>query len=398
MKVCLLTPEFEASWGGVGTYAYYLATGLRDMAEVHVLTSEHRSAWKDDPALDGITIHSTIAPEKTSRQAGNFRFQLAVRDALPRLIEKHGFDIVHANHAYMSDFFAGPRRAPTEHVLTVHTTLDTQISGTRNAGPESPRHSLERRIVRFRPFLRVLERHYLRQQSSMIFVSKWVRDRTYGRYGIRPERSEVVMNGVDTDLFEPNGQDKDGGIVLPHEGRTILFVGRLLALKGIATLFDALRLLPPDVRLLLAGPGDQTVWRAYASELGLLHGRVQFLGRVPHAHMPTVYHHADAVVLPSFTESCPMAALEAMACGTPLIAADVGGVSEIIREGETGWKFPAGDSQALAERIESVLIDRVSAQRVARRAREWVLRDASVERMVDKTWDFYEQVLEGENT
>src|SRR2546427_542898 len=138
---------------------------------------------------------------------------------------------------------------------------------------------------------------------------------------------------------------------------TLLFAGRLLAMKGIETLLRAMARLDPSVRLLLAGPGEQGPWKALAYDLGLTSERCEFLGRVPYEAMPTLYRQVDAVVLPSFTESCPMVALEAMACGTPLIAADVGGVSEIVRDGETGWLFPAGDADGLASCVQSVLDD-----------------------------------------
>ncbi|TLZ77571.1 MAG: glycosyltransferase family 4 protein, partial [Methanobacteriota archaeon] len=177
---------------------------------------------------------------------------------------------------------------------------------------------------------------------------------------------------------------------------TLLFAGRLLAMKGIETLLRAMARLDPSVRLLLAGPGDQGPWKALAYDLGLTSDRCEFLGRVPYESMPTLYRQVDAVVLPSFTESCPMVALEAMACGTPLIAADVGGVSEIVRDGETGWLFPAGDTHGLVSCIEAVLGNAVRTERVRLRARAWAEANASIDRMAEQTFRFYERLLGGE--
>jgi len=150
------------------------------------------------------------------------------------------------------------------------------------------------------------------------------------------------------------------------------------------------------IRLKLAGPGDQIPWRGLSKALGLSEDRCQFLGRVPYPEMPDLYRAVDAVVLPSFTESCPLVALEAMACGTPIIAADVGGVSEVVRDGETGWLFPSGSVDGLASSIDAVLSDPAGAKRVSARARAWIEANATISRMADRTFAFYERFLEGE--
>src|SRR5437016_1507522 len=148
------------------------------------------------------------------------------------------------------------------------------------------------------------------------------------------------------------------------------------------------------------GPGNRAPTppsgKALAYDLGLTSERCEFLGRVPYEAMPTLYRQVDAVVLPSFTESCPMVALEAMACGTPLIAADVGGVSEIVRDGETGWLFPAGDADGLVSCIRAVLDDTVRREPVRARARAWAEANASIDRMAGETFRFYERLVGGE--
>ena len=90
-----------------------------------------------------------------------------------------------------------------------------------------------------------------------------------------------------------------------------------------------------------------------------------------------------------------MVALEAMACGTPLIAARAGGVAEIVQDGETGWLFPPGDVDALVGRIETVLSDPSRARQTTARARTWVHAHASIERMADRTLEFYDAVCGG---
>lgn len=391
MKVCLLTPEFLPVWGGVGTYAYNAARALRDRAEVHVFAGAV-PARHEDYDLEGIQIHPAFPTGESRDVASALRFQLAAFRRLPRLAREHGFDIVHTNHAYMSDILVRLRRRRSQTVVTVHTTLDSQAGGTLQA-TRGYRRGLEGRIARWRLFLRPVERHYLRRTPAMIFVSRWIRDRTLQRYHVAPRVNAVVPNAIDFRRFS----EASSGPSRPRETDqpTILFAGRLLALKGLDTLIRALPSLNDRIRLLLAGPGDQGPWRALADSLGIARSRYEFLGRVPYSEMADLYRAVDAVVLPSYTESYPIVALEAMASSTPLIAANAGGIPEIVQDGQTGWLFPPGDAMALAARIDAVLSDPVRARSVAAAARQWVVANASVDTMADRTYRVYESVLEG---
>jgi glycosyltransferase involved in cell wall biosynthesis len=394
VKVCILTPEFLPAWGGVGTYSYNLARGLRDRAEVHVLAGAAPRTLEGD--VDGIQVHSVVPSRESRSNLSPVRFQVAVFRHLPRLARTVGFDLVHANHAYMSDLLVRLRRSEIPTVVTIHTTLDTQLGGTVRAGPNVPRNQVEARIARWRFLLQAIERRYLRRTPAMIFVSRWVRDRTLLRYGVRPRLSAVVPNAIDTEFLTPNGAIDGSTARIRSDSPTLLFAGRLLALKGIDTLLRAMARLDPRIRLVLAGPGDQGPWKALAHDLGLANDRIEFVGRVPYEVMPDLYHSVDAVVLPSYSESYPLVALEAMACGTPIIAAEAGGVPEIIQDGVTGWLFPAGDVEALVTRVEAVLADSNRANRASARARAWVEANASIERMAEQTFGLYERLVWGE--
>ena len=387
--MCILTPEFLPKWGGIGTYSYNLARGLRDRAEVHVVTAGRGPEMGPTPAPDGVQVHEILTEGHRGGSLG-LSFQLAVFRRLPALAREFGFDIVHSNHAYMSDFLVRARRLPATPVVTVHTTLGTQIEGTLRADESVPLNGSERSIARWRWLFRACERRYLRRTPAMIFVSRFVRDHAVGGYRLAPRISEVIPNGVDTGRLG-DGAREPGPMDDPARP-TLLFAGRLLALKGVGTLLRALAHLDPEVRLILAGPGDPSPWRALAGELGLDRDRYTFLGPVPYDEMPYLYRRADAVVLPSFSESCPMVALEAMACGTPLIAAAAGGVRELVVDGESGWLFPPGDVDGLVDRVEAVLSDPTLARSVAARARSWVADNASLDQMADRTFHFYEQV------
>lgn len=393
MKVCLLTPEFSPTWGGVGTYTYNLARTLRDRAELHVVTSS-RPEGLEATLGDGVRFHS-IHANGASHDGLGLSFQLAAYRRLPDLIREHGFDIIHSNHAYMSDLLLRFRRLPARPVLTVHTTLGTQIEGTLRARGSVPLDARERTIARWRHVFRRIERRYLRRTPAMIFVSRWVRDHAVSRYRLAPLISSIIPNGVDTERLTPSDRPSEPPDADDGAAATLLFAGRLLGLKGIDTLLRAVVRLDPRVRLRLAGPGDPRPWKAFADRLGLDPRRTEFLGPVPYGDMPGLYREADAVVLPSFSESCPMVALEAMASGTPLVAASAGGVREIVEDGTTGWLFPPGDVEALVDRIETVLADPSKARAVAARARAWIDANASLDVMGDRTLHFFEAVCGG---
>jgi len=141
-------------------------------------------------------------------------------------------------------------------------------------------------------------------------------------------------------------------------GRPLLaFAGRLTAPKALGVALEAVAQLP-DVELQLAGEGDERLaLEARARHLGL-DGRVRFLGSLPRDEVLALFHRADAVVLSSAWENFPHTLVEALAVGTPAIATSVGGVPEIVTDGENGLLVPAGDPAALAGAIRRFLDDR----------------------------------------
>ena len=397
MRICLLTPEFLPSWGGIGTYTYYLARGLQDRVDVHVVTSDAKLSEESLQGLDRVQVHALPMGGRGREGVSSLRFQMSVLRRLPRLAREFGFDVVHSNHAQMSDVFARIRPMDALPVVTIHTTIDAQLAGTARAGPTSLAQGVERTVVRHRRLLRIVERGYLRGSPSLIYVSRWIRNQALERYALQPRIDRVIHNAVDTDRFSPYAWPEPEGAMAAHgdEGRrfVLLYAGRLLAQKGLGTLLRALPFMPRNVHLKIAGPGDAAPWKTFAAAQGVPADRYEFLGRIAYDRMPDLYHAADAVVLPSFLESCPLTALESMASGTPVLAADVGGVSEVVTDGETGWLFPAGDPRALAARVATVAEGGPAVHRTIFQARRWVESNATVARIAEETRAFYGAVL-----
>ncbi|MGD8823236.1 MAG: glycosyltransferase, partial [Anaerolineales bacterium] len=157
------------------------------------------------------------------------------------------------------------------------------------------------------------------------------------------------------------------------EGRMLLFVGRIEPLKGIDTLFQAVSLLKqhgvmdknPFYVAIIGGDPDATPdkisnemgrLKQLRQELGI-EDLVAFLGKRDQDTLPYYYSAAEAVIVPSHYESFGLVALEAMACGTPVVASETGGLAFLIKDGETGFHVPAADPEALCETLERVLVD-----------------------------------------
>jgi PEP-CTERM/exosortase A-associated glycosyltransferase len=203
-----------------------------------------------------------------------------------------------------------------------------------------------------------------------------------GARGIARERITVVPNAVDASEFPfATPPDEELRRRLGLSGMTVVgFAGSFYAYEGIDLLIEAASSLAParpDLRLLLIGGGPQEArLRAMAAERGIS-GRVVFTGRVPHAEMPRYYGIIDVLAYPRrrmrLTELVtPLKPLEAMAMGRLFVASDVGGHRELVRDGETGFLFPAGDAPALARAIAALLERTADWPRLRETARRYV--------------------------
>jgi len=196
-------------------------------------------------------------------------------------------------------------------------------------------------------------------------------------YGALAERVAVIPCGVDTDMFQPIAQAVAKDLLELGPEPLLLYVGRLEPIKGLETLLEGMKRLPAHVQLLIVGGDQDEPENAHAdrlrhcvSELGLSR-RVRFLGAQPQERLRLFYAAADATVMPSYYESFGMVALEAMACGSPVVASRVGGLTTTVRDGVTGYLVPEGDPAALAERLAELLGDPSERERIGREATRW---------------------------
>ena len=207
----------------------------------------------------------------------------------------------------------------------------------------------------------------------------------------------VAYNGFDETTFQPLPPDPAlRARFAPAGAPLLLFAGRLVTFKGIDHLLDALVLLKDRAQphLLLIGDGPHQASLEHRTAALGLSDRVTFAGPLPHAELPRYYAIADAFVVPSIAhETFSIASCEAMSCQRPVIGTRVGGLPEVVRDGETGYLVPPGDAAALAERIGALLGDPAGRARMGSAGRAWTLEMFTWDRVIARMIACYEQVL-----
>jgi len=221
-------------------------------------------------------------------------------------------------------------------------------------------------------------------------------------YAVRRDRIQVAPPGVDLDAFGSVKRFTERTARPADDGRTVLFVGRLERLKGADVALRAFATAAaghPDVRFLVLGGDSRTGGESerqrlaeLARELGI-EARVSFLGSIPQRELPGYYLAADALLMPSYSESFGLVGLEAQACGCPVIAADVAGLASVVRDGATGFLVAGHDPADYADRLRRLLDDPALARELGRRGRQ-LAQGFSWERTGDRLLDAFSPLIE----
>lgn len=221
----------------------------------------------------------------------------------------------------------------------------------------------------------VVERLGLAAAAAVIVTTPELDAYVRARVG-RGTSVHLIPNGVDTVRFHPVSAP-------PSSPRRVVFVGRLSSEKNLEALVEAAARVREGIplRLVLVGQGPERTALERAART--LEVPTDFVPVVDHHELPRVLTGADAFVLPSHTEGHPKVLLEAMACGLPCVASDVGGNRAILRDGDTGLLFEPRDVGALAERLHAVLAQPALAARLGQRARAEAVARYDLGRLVE---------------
>jgi glycosyltransferase involved in cell wall biosynthesis len=301
---------------------------------------------------------------------------------LRRILQDRRYDVVHS-HGWDADIIArwALGRSASVHVMHLHVTP----AWTRSA-------ALKQRVRRA-----MTQRSFESDTVRVIAVSDAVRRHWGEAFPGAAKAMRVVHNGVDVERFRPLRRQHEEAAA---DGVFVLGVAcRLARMKGLPYLLEALRQVRDmharSFRLDIAGEGSERPILESKVEDSGLSGLVRFLGPVAPARMPDFYRSLDAFVLPSVSdEGLPLVVLEAMACGLPVVATDVGGTKEAVRQGVDGWMVPPRDAGSLAEALLKVLdAPRRELQNVGANARDRACESFSLSGQAANVFDVYQQAL-----
>lgn len=297
---------------------------------------------------------------------------------LDRLLKTIGdqFDLVHV-HSPLSPWV----RTEKPVVSTIHNPLKVDIRYVEKVDL----FSLALRLQL--PFSHHIERQVIAQSRAITTVSASVASELR-EYGLDPNRITIIGTGVDLSLYQQASPSRDS---------YILYVGRLSYRKGLSDLIDAMQLLKDrtTTRLVLLGGGPlEERLRRQVARSGL-EQRVTFYGHLKDkTQVAEVFRGASVYVQPSWYEGLPVAILEAMASGIPVVATAVSGHVEVIRPGENGSLVPSRDPRALADAIYQLLEEPELHRRFSEAGPDTVRENFTWNKVVERTMPVYDRVLD----
>lgn len=386
----------KSAAGGLNVYVREIATAFSERGILTDIFTRRQS--DDDPAFEQLAPLSRVV----YLRAGNGLDKYALLDRVPEFAagirefaRRNGitYDLVYS-HYWLSGEAACLLRPElaTAWAHTAHT-----LGRVKNAA--LPDGAVAEPATRIR-----IEGDIAQQADLLIASTDDEALELVSGYHANPDRVFVVPPGVDLSTFRPLDRDDARYTIGIGDERLLLFVGRLERLKGAEIAIRALALLRDrhhdDVRLLILGEdaragvdSEKERLKRIAGEVGV-QDRVDFGGSVAHHELPYFYSAADALVMPSYSESFGLVALEAQACGCPVVGSTVSGLRSVVRDEVTGYLIEGHDPAAYAERLGRLLESPDFARQMGRRGHLLAQR-FSWSRTADRLQALFDGVVEG---
>ncbi|WP_336605982.1 glycogen synthase [Streptomyces sp. BA2] len=386
MRVGLLTREYPPDvYGGAGVHVEFLARELEAFVDVDV------HCWGNGESARGPVRHQAWDSLNGANDAlRTFSVDLSMAAALT------GRDLVHSHtwYANLAGHF-GKLLHGIPHVMTSHSLEPLRPWKAEQLGGGYALSSWA-------------ERTAAEAADGVIAVSRGMRADILSCYpAIDPAKVHVVHNGIDTGLYRPDhGTDVLERLGIDPERPYVLFVGRITRQKGVPHLLRAAKELDPAAQLVLCAGAPDTPqidaeFRTLFQELSRARGGVHWIPEMlPRPQVIQLLTHARVFVCPSVYEPLGIVNLEAMACGTPVVASDVGGIPEVVAHGSTGLlvpyeeQEPAAFEARLAQALNELVADPHTASRMGAAGRDRAVREFGWDAVARRTADVYEELLE----
>ena len=361
------SPLVQPGGGDAGGMNVYVRELVAALAHGGADTTVYVRRWRDDlpkrlavePGFE--VVHIDAGDPNLSKEqlpgivdefADGVRAHLAIDPA----------DVLHAN--YWLSGVAG-HRLKHELDLPMVSTFHTLARVKAETGDVEPQNRIDAESD-------VIACSDIITANSVVELHELVR-----HYGADPSRIEIVPPGVDRAFFSPGSRRGARQALGLGDEPVLLFVGRIQPLKGVDVAVEALsRLRDPRARMLIVGGSSGIEGDDHAAEVHDLitdrglDDRITMVPPQPHHVLSTYYRAADVTIVPSRSESFGLVALESAACGTPVVASDVGGLRTLVDHGRTGLRVPGRDPDDFAEAVERIIGDPIFAGRLSERAAE----------------------------
>ncbi len=390
--------------GGMNVYVRDLSRHLGPLGvNVDVFTrsqDEHVPHVLHDLGYGNRVVHMPAGPEVPLPKDELEKYIPAFVQGIDEFADSKGirYDLVHS-HYWMSGV-AGLELKKTWGVPLVH--MYHTLGVMKNRVAQSPGEvEGDYRVQGERRILKEADRVVAATPAELAQL-QWL-------YQANTDRIVVIPPGVDLSRFYPIPDDEAKEFIgIPADHRMVLFVGRIEPLKGLDVLIEAIgrfcqhsHIEQRKLDLAIIGgepevsPEHMTEEMARLKDLREKYGvkdMVTFLGKRAQDTLPYYYSAAETVVVPSHYESFGMVALEAMACGTPVVASQVGGLAFLVKDGVTGYTVPVGDPEALCCRLRSLMSDPELRARMGQQAAEFA-REYSWDKIAAQIVEIYKDVL-----
>ena len=360
--------------GGSGVVASELAIGLAHKGHaIHIVS--YAPPFRLRTYHPNIFIHEVEAAAYPLFKSPSYELSLAA--TLVDLAERQGLEIVHAHYA-------------VPHAVSAY--LARQIIGARGLKTVTTLHGTDITLVGADPSYRRVVKFAIEQSDGVTAVSNYLKNKTIEEFDIKRE-IRVIPNFIDPGRPELNRGQCSREAFAPNGEAILMHASNFRPVKRVADvvrIFARVRERMP-AKLVLVGDGpDRPMVQQMASAMGL-GADVHFLGEQD--QLEPLFLCADLFLLPSEQESFGLTALEAMNCGVPVIASDIGGLPEVVVQGETGFLFPLGDVAAMADKAVEIMGNAAAYDRLKARARQRAVRDFDAADIIPRYEAYYRDLL-----
>jgi glycosyltransferase involved in cell wall biosynthesis len=281
------------------------------------------------------------------KKYGKWLFELF----LTFVVKGRAYQVVHAHYVFPSGYFG----------LFFKRLYKSRLVVTAHGGDLD-------KMAKKGPWFFKMTKTILHKADHVIAVGEGLYQQIVTDFSVNPDKVSVISMGVNRQIFKPlDRQAAKGQCGLASDTKTILFVGNIIEQKGLLDLIEAMVIIHhsrQNIQLMLIGPEKDAEFKHTLEgkiTAGQLHHQVQFLGIKDQSDIALWLNAAECLVLPSHIEGFGLAALEAMACGTPVIGTDVGGLKHLLSQ-EAGLLVPARHPAELAKSILQVLLNEETAK------------------------------------